>query len=168
MREADSYLSSEIIRHLKQIKRNSTVPTADYVFLPHITDAYVQASGTSLENALASAGKALFDTLCDLNSITPKLTERVVVEGHDEIALVYNWLESLLLKFELEQKVYSEFKVDKIARSSQGLRTTAEISGEPFDRQKHGPKVEVKAVTYHKMEVVQEPETTTLRFILDL
>jgi len=144
------------------------VPTADYEFLPHTTDAYVQARGSSLENALESAGKALFDTLCDLGSITPKLTDRVMVEGHDETALLYSWLESLLLKFELDQKVYSEFKVDKISRSASGLRVTAQISGEPYDKRRHGPKVEVKAVTYHRMEVIRENDATTLRFILDL
>lgn len=168
MREADSYLSSEIVCPVNQAKRHPAVQTADYVFLPHTTDAYVQAKGSSFEKALESAGKALFDTLCNLNSVIPKLTERVAVEGHDEIELVYNWLESLLLKFELEQKVYSQFKVDKVARSTCGLHTTADISGEPYDKRKHGAKVEVKAVTYHKMEVVRELDGTTLRFILDL
>jgi SHS2 domain-containing protein len=153
---------------MTQNKRRPPVPTADYVFLPHTTDAYVQAKGSSLENALESAGKALFDTLCNVNSVIPKQTEKVVVEGHDEIALAHNWLESLLLKFELEHKVYSEFKVDKVTRSARGLSTSADISGEPYDRQKHGAKVEVKAVTYHRMEVVREQDATILRFILDL
>ena len=144
------------------------MPKADYVFLPHTTDAYVEVKASSLENALESAGKALFDTLCNLNSITPKLTEKVSVEGHDEISLVYDWLESLLLKFELEHKVYSEFKVDKPTRYARGIRVTAGISGEPYDRKRHGAKVEVKGVTYHKMEISREDESTTLRFILDL
>jgi SHS2 domain-containing protein len=153
---------------VKQIKRHRAVPTADYEFLSHTTDAYVQARGSTLENAFESAGKALFDTLCDLNSITPTLVDRVVIEGHDEPELLYSWLESLLLKFELDQKVYSRFKVGKISRSTSGLRTAAEISGEPYDRRRHGAKVEVKAVTYHKMEIMRENDATTLRFILDL
>ena len=142
--------------------------TAGYEFLPHTTDAYVQARGSSLENAFEFAGKALFDTLCDIKSIIPTLTERVVVEGHDEPELLYAWLESLLLRFELDQKVYSEFKVGNVSRSRSGLHTAAQISGESYDRRRHGAKVEVKAVTYHKMAIIRENDATTLRFILDL
>jgi SHS2 domain-containing protein len=141
---------------------------AKYTILPHTTDAYIQAQGSSIEKSLESAGQALFDTLCDVNSIEAKLNERIEVEGHDEISLVYEWLEALLLKFELDQKVYSRFQVDPLARSSRGIGATANILGELYDKRKHGAKVEVKAVTYHKMEVVRDGDTTTLRFILDL
>jgi len=141
---------------------------ANYSYLPHTTDAYIQAQGSSIEKALESAGKALFDTLCDANSIEARLSERIAVEGHDEIALLHEWLEALLLKFELEQKVYSRFQVDALARSSGGISATANIFGELYDKRKHGAKVEVKAVTYHRMEVLRDGDTTTLRFILDL
>jgi SHS2 domain-containing protein len=64
--------------------------------------------------------------------------------------------------------VYSKFKVAPIAKSATGLRVLAEASGEKYDRHKHGTKVEVKAVTYHKMEVLRKDNSTILRFILDL
>ena len=110
---------------------------------------------------------ALFDTMCDVRSVSEKLNEDINVQGRDELELLYNWLESLLLKFELEQKVYSRFKVT-LATASQTLRINARAYGESFDRQRHHPKVEVKAATYHRMEVRQEGSVTTLRFILDL
>ncbi len=144
------------------------MPTLGYEFLPHTTDAYVQATAATFEQALELAGTALFDTMCDVKSISPELTDEVEVDGGDEVEFLYDWLESLLLKFELEQKVYSGFKVDPIKRSPEGLRAFAKISGERYERKKHGSKVEVKAVTYHKMEVVRDGATTTLRFLLDL
>jgi len=142
--------------------------TADYSFLPHTTDAYVEATGASLEGALESAGKALFDTLCEVETIRTKLTDRIAVEGHDEVELAYNWLEALLLKFELTQRVYSRFKIIKISRTTTGFNAIAEAFGEPYDRKRHGAKVEVKAVTYHRMEIVRHQNRTFLRFILDL
>lgn len=144
------------------------MPTSGYKFLPHTTDAYVEAMAPTLEQAFEQAGTALFDTMCDVNSISPELTEEVEVDGGDEVMLLYDWLELLLLKFELSRKVYSKFKVSPIKQSGEGLRTRAKISGEGYDRRKHGAKVEVKAVTYHKMEVVRDYETTTVRFIMDL
>lgn len=144
------------------------MPASGYKNLPHTTDAYIEASGSTLEEALEYAGKALFDTMCDLNSITPRLTEKVDATGSDEVRLTYDWLEKLLLKFELEHKVYCNFKVKVSGTPSAGFHLGGVIYGEPYDRKKHSGKVEVKAVTFHKMEVVREGAITTLRFILDL
>ena len=144
------------------------MPAPSYKFLPHTTDAYVQAKAATLEQAFEQAATALFDTMCDVNSISPELTEEVEVDGGDEVMLLYDWLESLLLKFELDRKVYSKFKVSPIKKSGEGFHAMAKMSGELYDRRKHGAKVEVKAVTHHKTEVVREGETTTVRFILDL
>ena len=139
-----------------------------YVFLPHTTDAYIEAVGSTLEEAMQFAGMALVDTMCVINSISPETTEQIKVSGDDEVTLLYDWLESILLKFDLEGRVYSKFKVSPIEKSPAGLRAIADVSGERYDRRKHGTKVEVKAVTYHKMEVLREDNLTILRFILDL
>jgi len=138
------------------------------MFLPHTSDAYIEAVGATLEEAMQFAGMALIDTMCAINSISPNITEHIEASGDDEVTLLYDWLESILLKFDLEGQVYSKFKVAPIAKSAAGLHALAEVSGEKYDRQKHGPKVEVKAVTYHRMEVLREDNSTILRFILDL
>lgn len=138
-----------------------------YEFLPHTTDAYIQASGSTLEEALEHAAMALFDTMCELKSISPEQVENVEATGADESALLYDWLELLLLRFELEHRVYSKFKVTLTETSAGNLRVRAQIYGEIYDRRKHGAKVEVKAVTYHRMEVIRDG-ATTVRFILDL
>jgi protein archease len=138
-----------------------------YKFLPHVTDAYIESVGRTFEEALESAGLALFDTMCDLSSISQALQEVVVVEGADRLELLYNWLEALLLKFELERKVYNKFQIT-ITSTAQGLRLSGRAYGELFDRKKHGPKVEVKAVTYHQMEVSQQGDQIAVKFILDL
>jgi len=144
------------------------VPVPGYKLLPHTTDAYIQATGSTVEEAFEYAGMALFDTMCDLKSISPNLVENVEVSAADEVTLLHNWLESLLLKFELEGKVYSRFKVTLNRRPSKRLQANAKIYGEPYERRKHGAKVEVKAVTVHKMEISRNGDMTTLRFILDL
>ena len=139
-----------------------------YTVLPHTTDAYIEATGATFGQALEQAAVGLFDTLCDVVSVSPHMTEEIEVKGTDEVNLLFSWLEMLLLKFELEGKVYSKFHVNRIIVSDEGLAVTATISGEPYSRQEHGAKVEVKAVTLHRMEVMHEVSSTTVRFILDL
>ncbi len=150
------------------MKRVPPLEKPGYEFLPHTTDAYIEARGTTLEQALEYAAAALFDTMCDIKSVSPKFTEEIDISSNDEVRLLYDWLESLLLKFELKGQVYSKFEVAPIKQSAEILQAKARISGEKFDPKRHGAKVEVKAVTYHKMEIVREDSGTTLRFILDL
>lgn len=139
-----------------------------YEFLPHTTDAYIQSVGPTFEEALENAGLALFDTMCNLASISHKEVEDVEADGSDEVELLYDWLDTLLLKFELDGKVYSKFHVTLLKAASNTLHLNAKAYGEKYNRQLHGSKVEVKAVTLHKMEVVREDNAIVLRFILDL
>ena len=139
-----------------------------YTVLPHTTDAYIEATGATFGEALEQAAVGLFDTLCDVIAISPHLTEEIEVRGNDDVNLLFSWLETLLLKFELEGKVYSKFHVSRIIVSNEEMVATARISGEQYNKQKHSAKVEVKAVTYHKMEVIHDFSSTTVRFILDL
>jgi SHS2 domain-containing protein len=90
------------------------------------------------------------------------------VEAQDEEALLYDWLEGLLIKFETMGNLYSRFKIPKIEKTSQGLKFKAKIWGEPFNPEKHIQKVGIKAVTYHRMEILKGPEKITVKFILDI
>jgi len=144
------------------------LPAPRYKFLPHTTDAYIQSVGATFEEALENAGLALFDTMCNLKSISHKQADDIEADGADEVELLYDWLDTLLLKFELEGKVYSKFRVDLMKAGSSTLHISAKAYGETYNRQVHGSKVEVKAVTYHRMEVVREVNSVILRFLLDL
>jgi SHS2 domain-containing protein len=142
--------------------------TVGYTFLPHTTDAYVQATGTTIEEAFGYAAIALIDTMCNVDTVSRLMTEELHAEAPDEVILLYNWLELLLLKFELEHRVLSSFEGMKISRESSKFFLHTKAIGEMYDKKKHGAKVEVKAVTLHRMEVLPKARLTIVRFILDL
>ncbi|MBS7658256.1 MAG: archease [Candidatus Bathyarchaeia archaeon] len=139
-----------------------------FEFLEHMGDAYIAAYGETLEEAFSNAGLAMFEVMTDTKLIEPKLKDEIKVEGEDEIILLHNWLEALLLKFEIELKLYSRFNVKKIERKNGNFLLEAEVFGEIFNRNKHLSKTEVKAVTYHQMSISQEAGKFTVKFILDL
>ena len=142
--------------------------TIGYKFLPHTTDAYVQAVGNTIEEAFAYAAIALVDTMCNAGAVVGSINEEFHVEAPDEVILLHSWLELLLLKFELEHRVFSSFDTLRITRQDETLLLDAKGSGEMYDRRKHGAKVEIKAVTLHRMEVLRDGRLTIVRFILDL
>ncbi|MGD9130775.1 MAG: archease [Candidatus Bathyarchaeota archaeon] len=137
-------------------------------FLEHTADAYVEAYGSSVEEAFESAALASTEVMTEVEKVEARNEEAFVVEASDEPALLYSWLEEVLLGFELKGKLYSRFEVSGIERISGGFRLRARAWGEKFDPEKHPSKVGVKSVTYHRMEIVKKPESVTVRFILDI
>lgn len=139
-----------------------------FEYLEHTADAYVASYGETLEEALENAGKALFNLMTDLDKVEPRLEDHVEAEGHDEEALLYSWLEELLIRFDTKGNLYSRFQVSKVEKTPSGLRLRAKIWGEPFSPERHPQGVGIKAVTYHRMEIVKKPGAVTLKFILDI
>jgi SHS2 domain-containing protein len=137
-------------------------------FLEHTADAYVEAYGASLEEAFENAAFATTDVMTQVEKVEAKDEETFTVEAQDEFALLYSWLEEVLLEFELKGKLYSRFKVSAIEKTSDGLRLHAKAWGEQYDSEKHPSKVGIKAATYHQMEILKNPESVTVRFILDV
>lgn len=139
-----------------------------YEFLEHTADAYIAAYGKDLFEAFENAAVALFDVMTEVSRIDPVSKDDVQVEGEDESALLYVWLETLLVRSEVNRMLYCKFKISEITRISNGFKLRAQIWGERFDDKKHVPKVGVKAITYHMMEIIKKPEEVTLKFILDI
>ena len=137
-------------------------------FLEHTADAYIAAYGGNLEEAFENAAFATFEVMTDVGRVEPRVEDGVEVEAHDEFALLYSWLEELLVRFETTGNLYSRFEVSGIEKTPGGLRLRARIWGEPFAPEKHPQKVGVKGVTYHRMEIVKKPEAVTVKFILDI
>ena len=139
-----------------------------FEFLDHMADAFIAAYGANLAESFENAAVAMFEVMTDTALVDPRTQDAVEVEEHDKKALLYSWLEDLLVRSELNGMLYSKFKVLEIAWQGEVFRLDATIWGEPFDENKHKQKVGVKAVTYHRMEIVEKPGEVTLKFILDI
>ncbi len=139
-----------------------------FEFLEHTADAYVAAYGKNIEEAFENAAYATFEVMTEAEKIEPKIEEEVEVEGYDEQALLYNWLEAFLFKFDTTGKLYSRFKISQMEETKEGYRLKARIWGETYNPERHPQKVGIKAVTYHRMEIIKKPEKVTIRFILDI
>jgi len=140
----------------------------NFKFLEHTADAYIAAYGKDLAEAFENAAAAMFEVMTDIKKVKPEVEDYVEVEAADEYALLYNWLEELLVKSEINEMLYSKFEISELARTADGFRLKAKIWGEKFNPEKHPQKVGVKAVTYHQMKIRKEPGKTTVKFILDI
>lgn len=131
-----------------------------------MTDAVIEAYGATLAEAFEQAARGLHHTMIDLDDVRP--TESVTIEatGHDLYSLLFDWLDKVMLLLVADRMVLSEFHA-KISRNG-AYTLKAVAKGEMLDLARHKYKVEIKAVTYHEMEVSEGKSGVTVRFLLDL
>ena len=139
-----------------------------FEFMEHTADVYVRAHGKTMEEAYENAALSMFETITDSDKVAAAQEDSLEVEAEDQYALLYNWLEALLVKSETEGMLYSKFQISNWKETAESFKFKAKIWGEKFHPQKHPQKVAVKAVTYHRMVVIREPDRVLLEFILDI
>ncbi|HYA77609.1 MAG TPA: archease [Verrucomicrobiae bacterium] len=139
-----------------------------FEFLEHTADVYIRARGKTMEEAYENAALAMFEVMTDTDKIAQMQEETLEVEAEDQYALLYSWLEALLVKFETENMIYSKFQVTNWKETDENFKFKAKIWGEKFDPKKHPQRVGVKAVTYHRMVIIRERDQVLLEFILDI
>ncbi len=137
-------------------------------FLEHTADVYVRAHGKTMEEAYENAALSMFETITDTDKIAPTEEDSLEVEAEDQYALLYNWLEALLVKSETLDMLYSKFQITCWKETTEKFTFKAKIWGEKFNPEKHPQTVAVKAVTYHRMVIIREMDLVILEFILDI
>ncbi len=122
----------------------------------HTADIGIRGYGSTLEEAFEAVTLALFDVMVDVRKVEPKECMEVGAEGEDLMALLYSFLEELLVLHDVEGLVFGDVRVE-IEKSRDGYKIKARACGEPLS-EKHRAKEEVKAITYHEMEIKQLPD----------
>lgn len=129
-----------------------------YENLEHTADVMIKAYGSTIERCFENAAYGMMDQILQVASVEPKVVENFSVEGATKEDLLYNFLSELLFIFDAKRMALSEFHVT-VKDGSLECRCL----GERFDRERHSPKQEIKAVTYHMLEVNEsEPSVTVL------
>jgi len=136
-----------------------------YRYLEHTTDALIEVTANTLEEAFENAGVSVVDTIADIKSVEEKIEKKIEVSGKDLNYLLYNWLEEIIILTITEGFVTKRFSV-KLEKNN-GYKLVATLNGEEIDFEKHHFKVEIKASTFHLMEIKQDKQVM-MRFLLDL
>ena len=130
-----------------------------YVLIDHTADMMVRAFGDTLEECFGNAAYALFDQTVDLSNVGTGESVDVRVTGIDDEDRLYSFLSEMLFVEDADNLVLREFDV-----RFDGEDVVCTARGERLDRSKHRVKSEVKAVTYHMMEIDRETPSVTVLF----
>lgn len=122
-----------------------------YDLIEHTADVGLKAYGNNISEAFENAARGMFDIITDNSKIAAIGQYDIQLEAPDKEQLLIDWLSELLFLNSAKNLVFGSFKV-KINDN----QLKAEVSGEEYDKSKHNMGVEIKAVTYHMLEVNNE------------
>ena len=134
-----------------------------YEYFEVTADIGFRAYGDNLNEAFENAGLAMFNIISDTGGVSPEIEKSFEISSEDNVSLLYDYLEELLFIHEIEFMLFSEFHVE----IEDGFCLKAKIKGEAIDWDRHERKTEIKAITFHMMEV-SVSETAELQAIVDL
>lgn len=141
-----------------------------YEPLDHTADVGFILRAPSREGLFVAALEAFTGTVSELAAVAPRIERRVVVEADDLPGLLVEWLEELIVRFEVDCFLFAAAEVEIEERPGGGLRLVSTLRGEPYDPARHPIEVQVKAVTYHGLEAGRDPagDGWLARVILDI
>jgi SHS2 domain-containing protein len=152
---------------------DNNISTIDlkYEFFDVTADVGYKAYGNSLANAFENAAIAMFEVITDTSTIKHSIQKQIELEAEDKQALLYDWLSELLFFHDAEYMVFSKFDVkiySKVDEDPEIYYLVATAWGEEFDPLRHERRSEVKAVTYHMMDIKDENLNVMVQVILDI
>jgi len=135
-----------------------------YKFINHTADVGIKVWGESLESLFENAAYSMFDILTELDKVKVKESLGVEIEGKRTDELLADWLRNLLYKFNGEGYLLREFNIEEISKKD----LKAKVGGEKLDLSRHALKTEIKAVTYHGLEVKKTSQGWEAQVIFDV
>jgi protein archease len=135
-----------------------------FEILDHTADIGLIVYGEDLNTLFENAGKAFFHLITDLRKVRQRIERRIEVRGEPLERLMVDWLSELLYLHDVENLLFKGFKIESVGE--EGLK--AVVKGEQFQEGVHVIKTEVKAVTYHRIEVRKDNRMWRAQIIFDL
>jgi SHS2 domain-containing protein len=121
----------------------------DYRTTEHTADVGIEVEAAGLEELFEGAALAMFSIMVDLKGVEQKVERRLLLRSADVEELMFKWLNELIFLCSAEALVFSGFDIQHVGERD----IVALARGEPIDPEKHNLGLEIKAATYHELDV---------------
>jgi protein archease len=135
-----------------------------YGSFPTTADVGLWARGASPGELFGAMGTGLFALMTDLRRVRATEERAVAAHGADPAALAVAFLTELLRLVDAEGFVGRRVRARVLGSPATSLLAT--VDGETFDPERHRLRVQVKAATFHRIEV--DLDRGRARVILDI
>lgn len=123
----------------------------------HGADIGVRGIGPTREAAFEQLALALTAVMTDPAKVRLTMAVAISCEALDDESLAVEWLNTLVYEIATRHVLFGAFSV-----RIEGMKLSAVARGEPVDRVRHEPAVEVKGATYTALRVNRSDDGTWL------
>ncbi len=132
--------------------------------IDHTADLRLEIFGGTEAALFENACSALFDTLAEKAGVRGEYCRTLQVSGLDLPDLLFNWLRELLALWTVEEKLVAAAKMVSIKETA----LSARVDYDDYDPGRHRLKREIKAVTYHDLQVFRKSGKWRARVVVDV
>jgi tRNA nucleotidyltransferase (CCA-adding enzyme) len=138
-------------------------PALGFETFPHGADIGVRGWGPTCEAAFEQVALAM--TSCIVEPRSVRQTQSVAIECHapDREILLLDWLNALVFEMATRRLLFSRFTV-----GIRGSHLTGQAFGEPVDRERHAPAIEVKGATCTELRVSYDGALWRAQCVVDV
>ena len=135
-----------------------------YEQIPHTADLAARIYGKNIPELFENAAYAMFDLMADLEGLGEDESETIEIEAPDEESLLVAWLNELLYKSFEKQALFRKFHVVSLNEG----HLLAEAKGKKIEGQSGKLRAEIKAATYHNLEIQKDREGYKITIVFDV
>jgi protein archease len=131
--------------------------------IEHTGDIGIELEADSRAELFRRAAIAIAQLMVDTTEVRAQTTRDLLIAGSQDEDLMHDMLSALLQLFLLEAFIWSAASIEE---RDDGLKL--QLSGEPFNPDRHQFYEEIKAVTYHQLSVRRTGGKWRARVIFDV
>ncbi|MBC7229866.1 MAG: archease [Actinobacteria bacterium] len=135
-----------------------------FELVEHTSDVGIRARGGSLGEAFGNCALGMMSLMLDPGKVRHERRVRIEAEAEDPEALLVAWLSEILFRVEAEGFAFARFED---VEPGEG-KVAGWGWGEPLDPERHDLRIEVKAPTYHGLELREENGVWVAQVIFDV
>lgn len=138
--------------------------TMRYELIDHTADFGIHVFGSDSTDLFANAALAMFDLVAEMDTVEGRDAHAVHIAGADWPDLMVNWLRELLYFWSGRGLLVKAVDIPSISEN----KISARVWADPYDPDRHVVKTEIKAVTYHQIQVESGPSGWEAKIIFDV
>jgi len=137
---------------------------APYELIDHTADMGIAVTASDIYELFETAAHAMFEQIIDTALLTGEEKTAITVNGIDKADLMISWLRELLFLWNGRERLVKRTQIEQL--------TATEINGsmwhDPYDPTRHEILSDIKAVTYHGINVEKTEHGWRARVIFDV
>jgi len=135
-----------------------------YHLIDHTADFGIQVFGTDSRELFTNAALALFDVITEMDELNGDDSCDITSSGEDWSDLMINWLREILYLWNGREMLVKSVQVLSLSEHN----ISARIYFDAYLPDRHTIKTEIKAVTYHQIQVKRSPSGWKAQIIFDI